>query len=117
MAKVTIELPAATMTWLEAEAARLGLSVAAVLTARIAESAGAAGLDAHEGYVLRLVRNVSAKPGWPVPVRALWTNWQLRGSLAELSKALEGLARRELVVVNQGFTEVRLTEAGFSAGR
>jgi len=117
MPRVTIELQETAHHWLVAEAESRRMSVEDVVNALVAEKYGAVALDPHEGYVLRLIQNVSAKPGWPVPARALWTNWQLRGSLAELSKALEGLARRELVVANQGFTEFRLTEAGFAASR
>jgi hypothetical protein len=117
MPQITFELSDTAYQWLAAEAASQRMSVEDVLRALVAEKSGTAPLNAHESLALRLIQNVSAKPGWPVPARAFWTNWQLRGSLAELTTALEGLARKGLISVNQEFTEVRLTEIGFTAGR
>jgi hypothetical protein len=117
MAQVTIEIQEAQRQWLVDEAKARRVSVEDLISSLIAEKQGDLPLSANERYILRLLQNVSNKPGWVVPTRILWTNWQLRGSLSELSKALEALANKGLLAANQAFTEFQLTESGFSTGR
>jgi hypothetical protein len=117
MPQVVIDLPDSLNSWLNAEAAARRTTVGTVISDMITEKSGTVGLDANENHLLRALQNVSNKRGWVVPARVLWTNWQVRGSLAEMSTALEGLVKKGLLNANPAFTEFQLSEAGFVLGR
>ncbi len=117
MAQVTVNLPESDYSWLTSEAAARQATVGELISDLIAEKSRRVKLTASESFVLRSLQNVSNRLGWVVTARTLWTGWQVRGSLAELSAALESLVKKGLLTANSSFTEFQLTEVGFSLGR
>jgi hypothetical protein len=117
MAQLLIDLQDSYHKWLIAESAARNATISELIADLISERSGKIVLSANERYVLRLLQNVSNTPGWMIQSRVLWTNWQVRGSLSELSTALEGLAKHGLLVANAAFTEFQLTASGYMFGR
>jgi hypothetical protein len=113
MPRVTIEVTDQVHDWLETEARTRRASVDELINACIDERRGGVVLTPQETYILGLFHNVSTKAGWLVPIRMLWTNWGVRGTVAELNMALEGLVRKDLVTPNSDKSGYTLTEAGF----
>lgn len=113
MPRVTIEIPDAVHDWLESEARTKRATIDELINSCIEERRGGVVLTPQETYILGLLHNVSTKPGWFVPSRMLWTNWGVRGTAAELNKALDGLTRKNLVMATTDQTGYMLTEAGF----
>ncbi len=114
MTRVTIEVKDQLHDWLETEARARRASVEELINSCIEKSrGGGVVLTPQETYILGLLHNVSTKAGWLVPARMLWTNWGVRGTVTELTIALDGLIRKDLVVASPDKSGYSLTEAGF----
>jgi hypothetical protein len=114
MGIVTVDLPDALHLWLTNEAASRRTPIPDLIRQILSEQADELGLSPHESEALALFHSVSTKPGWVVPARNLRASWGVRGSVDDLSRALEGLMRKGLVAATADMAAFSLTAHGYS---